>query len=179
MLRYVGRRMIVLGLSLLAASALIFGIVELVPGDPATFMLGTGAQADTVASLRRQMGVDQPLPLRYAVWLGGILYGDFGSSLTLKTPIAGMIAERLQVSLPLALLALLLAIAMALPVGFHAAARRGRTGDVLAMGLSSSASPCRISGWRCFWFWSLRSGCAGCPRGAFPAGPIPLRRCGR
>lgn len=74
--------MIVLGLSLLAASALIFGIVELVPGDPATFMLGTGAQADTVASLRRQMGVDQPLPLRYAVWLGGILYGDFGSSLT-------------------------------------------------------------------------------------------------
>ncbi|MTE00126.1 ABC transporter permease subunit [Paracoccus sp. YIM 132242] len=134
MLRYVLRQMIVMGSSLLAASALIFSVVELVPGDPASFMLGTGAQPETLAALRQQIGLDQPLALRYAAWLGAILHGDFGTSFTYKTPIAGMIAERLQVSLPLALMALALAIALALPVGLYAAARRDRAGDGLAMG---------------------------------------------
>lgn len=134
MLRYLLRRMIVMVASLLAASIVIFSVVELVPGDPASFMLGTGAQPETVAALREQMGLDQSRPLRYAVWLGAILQGDFGTSFTYKTPIAAMIVERLQVSLPLAVLALVLAVAMALPVGLYAAARRGRAGDGLAMG---------------------------------------------
>ena len=63
MRRYVIRRLLSLGLSLLVASALIFSVVELVPGDPASFMLGTGAQPDTVAALRHELGLDQPLPL--------------------------------------------------------------------------------------------------------------------
>ena len=134
MLRYLLRRMIVMGASLLAASVVIFSVVELVPGDPASFMLGTGAQPETLAALRQQMGLDDPLPLRYAAWLGAILQGDFGTSFTYKTPVAPMIGERLQVSLPLAVLALVLAVALALPVGLHAAARRGRVGDGLAMG---------------------------------------------
>ncbi len=134
MLRYVLRRMIVMGSSLLAASVLIFSVVELVPGDPASFMLGTGAQPETLAALRQQLGLDQPLPLRYAAWIGAILHGDFGTSFTYQTPIAGMIRDRLQVSLPLAVLALLLAVAVALPLGLQAAARRGRAGDGLAMG---------------------------------------------
>ncbi|WP_347137857.1 ABC transporter permease [Paracoccus sp. SSK6] len=134
MLRYLSRRMIVLGLSLLAASALIFSVTELVPGDPASFMLGTGAQPETLAALRQQMGLDRPLPLRYAAWAGSILQGDFGTSFTYKTPVAGMILERLQVSLPLALMALALAVAVALPVGLYAAARRGRADGGLAMG---------------------------------------------
>ena len=134
MLRYLLRRLIVMGLSLLAASALIFSIVGLVPGDPASFMLGTGAQPETVAALRQQLGLDQPFALRYAAWLGAILQGDFGTSFTYKTPISGMILDRLQVSLPLAVLALMLAVAVALPVGLYAAGRRGRLGDGLAMG---------------------------------------------
>ncbi len=133
MLRYVLRQVIVMGASLLAASVLIFSVVELVPGDPASFMLGTGAQPDTLAALRQQMGLDQPLPVRYAAWLGAILQGDFGTSFTYKTPIAGMIGDRLQVSLPLAVLALMLAVAVAVPVGLYAALRRGRAGDGLAM----------------------------------------------
>ena len=124
MLRYLFRRMIVMGLSLLAASALIFSVTELVPGDPASFMLGTGAQPETLAALRQQMGLDQPLPLRYAAWLGAILQGDFGTSFTYRTPVAAMIRDRLQVSLPLALMALALAVVVALPVGLHAAARQ-------------------------------------------------------
>ncbi|GGF52485.1 peptide ABC transporter [Paracoccus acridae] len=134
MLRYLLRRMIVMGASLLAASVVIFSVVELVPGDPASFMLGTGAQPETLAALRQQMGLDDPLPLRYAAWLGAILQGDFGTSFTYKTPVAPMIGERLQVSLPLAVLALVLAVALALPMGLHAAAQRGRVGDGLAMG---------------------------------------------
>ncbi|WP_207099917.1 ABC transporter permease [Paracoccus shandongensis] len=134
MLRYLSRRMIVLGLSLLAASALIFSVTELVPGDPASFMLGTGAQPETLAALRQQMGLDRPLPLRYAAWAGAILQGDFGTSFTYRTPVGAMIAQRLQVSLPLALMALALAVAVALPVGLYGAARRGRAGGGLAMG---------------------------------------------
>ncbi len=134
MLRYLTRRLTSLGLSLLLASALIFSVVELVPGDPASFMLGTGAQPETLAALRQQMGLDLPLPLRYLRWLGGVLSGDLGHSFTYKTPVGGMILDRMQVSLPLALLALALAVAVALPVGLFAAARRGRPGDTLVMG---------------------------------------------
>ena len=134
MRRYVIRRLLSLGLSLLVASALIFSVVELVPGDPASFMLGTGAQPDTVAVLCFELGLDQPLPLRYAHWLGGVLTGDLGQSFTYKTPVAGMILDRIQVSLPLALMALMLAMAIAFPIGMFAAARRGRAGDTLVMG---------------------------------------------
>lgn len=126
MRHYLTRRLIVLGLSLAVASMVIFAVVELVPGDPASFMLGTGAQPDTVAALRQQMGLDLPWPLRYARWLGGVLTGDLGESFTYKTPVAGMILDRMQVSLPLALLALVLAVAVAFPIGMAAAARRGR-----------------------------------------------------
>ena len=134
MWRYVLRQVISLGLSLLIASAVIFGVVSLVPGDPASFMLGTGAQPQTLAALRQQLGLDQPLPLRYLSWLGGILQGDLGHSFTYRTPVAGMILDRLQVSLPLALLALVLAVALAVPVAMLAAARRGRATDLAVMG---------------------------------------------
>ena len=119
------RRLLSLILSLAVASAVIFAVVDLVPGDPASFMLGTGAQPDTVAALREQMGLDLPWPVRYARWLGGVLTGDLGTSLAYKTPVAGMILARVQVSLPLALMALGLAVAVAFPVGMLAARRRG------------------------------------------------------
>lgn len=134
--RYLLSRLITLGLSLAVASALIFMVVELVPGDPASYMLGTGAQPDTVAALRQQLGLDQPLPLRYLRWIGAALTGDLGQSFTYKTPVTAMILDRLQVSLPLALLALALAIAIALPIGLFAAARHGRTAETVVMGVT-------------------------------------------
>ncbi|MBD9526370.1 ABC transporter permease [Paracoccus sp. PAR01] len=134
MQRYLLHRLIVLGLSLAVASVAIFMVVELVPGDPASYMLGTGAQPETVAALRQQMGLDQPVALRYAHWIGAALTGDLGQSFTYKTPVAALILDRLQVSLPLALMALLLSVAIALPIGMFAAARKGRAGDTLSMG---------------------------------------------
>ena len=136
MRRYVIHRLTALGLSLAVASMVIFAVVELVPGDPASYMLGTGAQPDTVAALREQLGLDRPWPLRYLGWIGGVLTGDLGTSFTYKTPVAGMILERMQVSLPLALMALVLAVVIAFPIGMYAAARRGRPGDTLAMGVT-------------------------------------------
>ncbi len=134
MLDTLTRRVISLAVSLLLASVLIFSVVELVPGDPASYMLGTGARPETLAALRSQMGLDDPLPLRYAHWLGGILRGDFGTSFTYKTPIAQLLLDRLQVSLPLALMALVLAVVIAFPIGIFAASRRGSAGDTIIMG---------------------------------------------
>ena len=134
MQRYLLHRLIVLGLSLAVASVAIFMVVELVPGDPASYMLGTGAQPETVAALRQQMSLDQPVALRYAHWIGAALTGDLGQSFTYKTPVAALILDRLQVSLPLALMALMLSVAIALPIGMFAAARNGRAGDTLVMG---------------------------------------------
>ena len=134
MLRYLALRGLSLALSLLVASAAIFALVDLVPGDPAQFMLGTGATSDTLAALRQQLGLDLPWPLRYARWLGGVLGGDLGTSFTYKTSVAALIGARMAVSLPLALMALSLAVAVALPVGMLAAARRGRAADAAVMG---------------------------------------------
>ena len=134
MLRYLVRRGASLALSLLVASAAIFAVVELVPGDPATFMLGTGAKPDTLAALQAQLGLDLPWPVRYLRWLGGVLTGDLGNSFTYKSPVAGMILDRMAVSLPLALLALALAVAVAFPIGMIAASRRGHAADVTVMG---------------------------------------------
>jgi len=136
MQRYVLRRLIILCLSLAVASVVIFAVVALVPGDPASFMLGTGAQPETVAALRQELGLDLPWPLRYLDWLGGVLTGDLGQSFTYKTPVAGMILDRLQVSLPLALMALALSMVVAVPVGLFAASRQGRAGDSITMGLA-------------------------------------------
>ena len=136
MLRYLSRRFLSLTLSLAVASVVIFLLVEMVPGDPATFMLGTGAQPDTLAALRAQLGLDQPLPIRYAHWLGAVLTGDLGTSFAYKTPVAGMIMDRMQVALPLALMALILSVLIAFPVGLFAASRRGSAQDTAVMGLT-------------------------------------------
>ncbi|MDO5622863.1 MAG: ABC transporter permease [Paracoccus sp. (in: a-proteobacteria)] len=136
MLHYATRRLISLGLSLLAASVLIFALTEIIPGDPASFMLGIGAQPDTLAALREQMGLNQPFPIRYARWIGAILQGDFGQSFTYKSDIGRIILDRAQVSLPLAVMALALAVVVAFPVAIFAASRRGRAGDLATMGVA-------------------------------------------
>lgn len=130
MLTYLTRRLISLILSLAVASVVIFLAIEVVPGDPAAYMLGMNAQPDTVAALRAELGLDQGRLARYATWVTGMLGGDFGTSYTYRTPVAGMIADRLWISLPLTLYALALAVLMALPAGILAAARRGRGADM-------------------------------------------------
>ena len=134
MLRYSLKRLLSLSLSLVVASIVIFFVIEIAPGDPASFMLGLNAQPDTVAALRAELGLDVPKIQRYGNWVGGMLAGDFGTSYTYRTPVAGMIGDRLWVSLPLALYALTLSTLIAFPAGIYAAARRGGPGDIAVMG---------------------------------------------
>jgi peptide/nickel transport system permease protein len=96
-------------------------------------MLGMTATPEAVAALRAELGLDQGPVARYLAWVGGMLTGDFGVSYTYRTPVAGMVLDRLQVSLPLALYALALSTLIAFPVGVWAAARRGRPADSLVM----------------------------------------------
>jgi len=88
------------------ASLVIFLLLEILPGDPASIILGVGAREDTLAALRIEMGLDLSAPERYFRWIIGILQGDFGRSYTYDTPVSELILERISLSLPLALLAI-------------------------------------------------------------------------
>lgn len=134
MLRYTLKRLLSLVISLCVASIVIFLVIEVAPGDPASFMLGINAQPDTVAALRTELGLDVPKYIRYLDWAGGMLQGDFGTSYTYRTPVTKMIGDRLWVSLPLAIYALTLSTLIAFPVGIYAASRRGKLGDAVVMG---------------------------------------------
>lgn len=131
---YIASRFAALLLSLVAASVVIFFVLEVLPGDPASFMLGINARPDTVAALRDQLGLNGAPLDRYLQWMLGLLHGDFGVSYTYRVPVAQLIGQRLQVSLPLTLYALILSTVIAFPVGILAAARRNSPTDVAVMG---------------------------------------------
>ena len=116
-------------LTLLAVAAAIFVVVDVLPGDTASVMLGTSAREDTLAALRGQLGLDRPAPLRFLGWIAGMLHGDFGQSVTYAMPVGTLVAERLAVTVPLAALSLAIVVLLALPLGTAAAAAHGRPPD--------------------------------------------------
>lgn len=132
MIVLVSRRIAGLILTLIAVSLLIFVVMGLLPGDPAAIALGTSATPETLAALRHAMGLDQPLLLRYGHWLADAARGDLGLSSTYGVPVAGLIAERLAVTLPLALIAIALSMLIGIPLGVTAAARKGGFPDLVA-----------------------------------------------
>ncbi|EPR07893.1 MULTISPECIES: ABC transporter permease [Agrobacterium tumefaciens complex] len=132
MLAVLIRRLVSLVITLFAVSLIIYLVMGLLPGDPAAIMLGTSASPDTLAALQKQMGLDQPLPLRYLHWLAGVFRGDLGQSYTYGVPVAGLILERLAVTLPLALLAVCLSVTIAIPLGVAAARNRNGALDFVA-----------------------------------------------
>ncbi|MET3647261.1 ABC transporter permease [Phyllobacterium ifriqiyense] len=136
MLSYASKRVVIGILTLLAASIIVFAVLEVVPGDPARLMLGINATEDAVRALQDQMGFNRPLILRYFSWLGDLLTGDFGKSYTYSVPVIDLIKERIAVSLPLALISLALSTIIAIPIGIFAASRRGSTADTTAMGIA-------------------------------------------
>jgi peptide/nickel transport system permease protein len=134
MIAYLLKRLLIGIATLLVASLVVFAMLEVVPGDPAQLMLGMNATPDALEALRQQMGLNLPLPVRYLDWLWGMLSLDFGRSYTYSVPVIDLVRERIVVSLPLALIALFLSTAIAIPVGIFAAERRGRAADALSMG---------------------------------------------
>jgi peptide/nickel transport system permease protein len=162
------RQVISLLVTLLVVSLLIFTVMDLLPGDPAAIMLGTSATPETLAALRTQMGLDQPLPVRYLAWLAGVFQGDLGQSYTYGVPVADLIAERLWVTLPVALMAVTLSIAIAVPLGVQAAYRHNGPFDLLAGAISyvSIAVPA-------FWVGLLLIILFSTTLGWMPAGGFP------
>ena len=130
MISYTVGRLMSLAISLLLASLAIFLLLEVLPGDPAQFMLGLNATPEAAAKLRSALGLDAPLLTRYFDWLLGLLQGDLGTSYTYKVPISGLVIDRIGVSIPLAVFALLLSMLIAFPVGIIAATRRNSPADV-------------------------------------------------
>ena len=133
------RRVLGLVLTLLAASVAIFLVMDVLPGDPAAIMLGTSARPDTLAALHAALGLDRPALLRYVAWLGGAITGQLGESTTYGVPVSGLIRDRLAVTLPLTALAILMSVAVAVPLGVGAAARRGGILDGIAAAFSQAS----------------------------------------
>ncbi|MGH7760660.1 MAG: ABC transporter permease [Candidatus Dormibacteraceae bacterium] len=129
-------RLAALVASLVAASVLVFFVVNLLPGDVATVMLGTNATPENVAILRHQLGLDQPLWLRYVQWLWGMLRGDLGVSVLSHTEIGPLLVQKLSVSGPLALLAAVIALVVSVPVGVVAGVRYRRLSGAIISALS-------------------------------------------
>jgi peptide/nickel transport system permease protein len=116
-------------LTLLAASVVVFTVLDILPGNAAEVMLGDSATPESVAALSARLGLDRPASVRYGDWIKGLATGELGDSIAYDTPIAQLIGERLAVTLPLALMAMLLTTAVAFVLGLFAAARHGKAGD--------------------------------------------------
>ena len=171
------RRLTALMVTLLVASLLIFLLLEILPGDPAAVILGVGAQEDTLRALRAELGLDLPAPVRYLNWLGEVLQGNLGRSYTYDTPVQELLLNRVELSLPLALLAILLSTGIAIPLGVFAASRHRKVADTGIMGFAQLGVAVPN-----FWFaillillfsvklgWFSAGGFAGWDAGWFPA----------
>ncbi len=128
---------------LLVMSMIVFATSMMLPGDPTTAILGEDASLADRAALKAEMGLDQPIPVQYARWLGKALTGDLGKSLRTQEPVAQMLASRVPITLELALLAVIVSVLIGVPLGIFAALKRNSWIDSLlsAVSLSSMAIP--------------------------------------
>ncbi len=133
MQRLVWRRLAGFAATLFVVSILLFVVIRVLPGDPALLIMGTEARPETAAALRKAMGLDRPLLVQYAEWLRGAMRGDLGRSIQYDVPVGALIWSRLDVTLPLTLLAAGFMAITALPLGMYAATHHRRVGDYVAM----------------------------------------------
>ena len=130
------KRLLMLAATLLGASAVVFGVLEVLPGNAAQTLMGPDAAPEAVQALAEQLGLDQPAWQRYLQWLQGLLHGDMGLSYAYSTPVSDLVLERLAVTAPLAVMAMLITTVLALAAGIYAASRHNRWGDLGVMGLA-------------------------------------------
>ena len=136
MTRFVLGRLLLLAVGLAVASVLVFGVLRLLPGDVAQSIAGTNGTPAQVAAIRASLGLDRPLLVQYLDWAGGLLRLDLGDSLVTGTPVAGEVAEKLGVTLPLAGLSLVVGLLVGVPLGVLAAVRHRRASGV-ALGVAA------------------------------------------
>jgi peptide/nickel transport system permease protein len=155
-------------LTLAVASAVVFAVLDLLPGNVAEVMLGESATPEAVTALQSKLGLDRSAPERYLDWLKGLLTFDPGRSHAYDTPIAELVAERLVVTVPLAVLAMALTVVLALAAGVYAASRHNRAGDLGVMAASQLGIAVPS-----FWFGILLVMLFAVQLPWFPAGGFP------
>ena len=132
MRRFILHRLGVLVPTLIFVSMMIFALQQLLPGDPALALAGEERDPQVIQFLRARYHLDQPLPVRYAYWIGGVLQGDLGESIRIQRPVAELVLEKLPVTGELTVLAMLIALTIGIPAGIVAAVKRGTAWDVAA-----------------------------------------------
>ncbi|MED1562934.1 peptide ABC transporter [Alkalihalobacillus alcalophilus ATCC 27647 = CGMCC 1.3604] len=129
MLKFILRRVGLMGAILFLVSVIIFSLVNVLPGDPATLILGQEATPEALESLREEMGLNQPLIIQYFEWVTGVLQGDFGHSIRDNTPVTTILVQKIPVTLQLTIMSFFIAIMIAVPVGIISATRKGTLWD--------------------------------------------------
>ncbi len=132
MTEYLLKRLASILPTLLFVSMLIFGLQQLLPGDPAKILAGEEQDPTVVAYLTQKLHLDEPLPVRYAYWVGGVLQGDLGESIRTQQPVLDLVLAKLPVTLQLGLMAFVVALVMGIPAGIVSAVGRGTAWDVAA-----------------------------------------------
>lgn len=158
-IKLVAQRLALGILLLFAASALIFGLTEILPGDAAQAQLGQTATPENLANLRAEMGLDRPALTRYTEWVGGMLTGDMGNALSNKLPIGTQIAKRMSATLFLAFWAALISVPLAIFLGLMAVRFQNRWPDKLISGLtlSSTSVPEFMLGYILIFFLAIKT----------------------
>jgi len=128
-LAFLCKRILILIATLFLVSGVTVLVLRVIPGDPAQIILGIQATPEALQELRHKLGLDLPLIVQYANWLGGLFRGDFGQSIAYDVPITSLILSRLEVTVPLAFLSILFAVLFSIPLGIYAATRRNHLGD--------------------------------------------------
>jgi peptide/nickel transport system permease protein len=136
MFGYIARRLLSTVPVMLVVAVFVFMMLRIGPNDPATIIAGDNANAEQVAAIRQQLGLDKPLLTQLFVWLGSILTGDFGESFFFKKKVADLVLDRIEPTLALAFCTIVLAVAIAVPLGVVAAMKRGSLIDRAVMGFS-------------------------------------------
>ena len=132
MFAYLVRRIAAIVPTLIFVSMLIFGLQQLLPGDPAVVLAGEDRDPTVVAYLRQKMHLDEPLPVRYVYWIKGVLHGDLGESLRMQKPVRELILEKLPVTIELAAFAMVIALLIGVPMGILSAVKRNTAWDYAA-----------------------------------------------
>ena len=132
MLNFLIRRLATIVPTLLFVSMLVFGLQQLLPGDPAMVLSGEERDPNVIAHLRAKLHLDEPLPVRYVYWLGAVLQGDLGESLRMQKPVTALIAEKLPVTIQLASMAFVISLLIGIPMGVVSAIAKGTAWDYAA-----------------------------------------------
>ena len=168
MLRYFAKKLITLGVLLFLVSITVFSVLFVLPGDPAQIILGIHATPEALANLRAELGMDRSFLAQYTDWIGSLLLGHSQQSIHYKMPVYALILDSLAVTGPMALIAMIFALIISLPLGIFAARHQNQTGDVTVMfgtqlGLATPE----------FWFGILLTLLFSVQLGWFSAGGFP------